>query len=325
MDRDMGKFAEFATYLHNEAGNLSVADIKQLVMNPNFRQSTAISKKLLQMGAIIRSSGGLVGILKKFGPVLETMKTNNLISKDFDKNLRYLSSTISSNQVINPSSSGFQRLFKTIAATETDLQALEMGESLTELYKDYKKKDTRLFNLNHSISPTLRFRVLQDADPRTLRIGIETNCCQRIGGVGEAAAKDSFVNPLAGVVILENNVKGNWELLTQSYFHYIPASNGFILDNVEHNANNVKYSGINVEAAYATLGQELKSKFNISYFLAGKGYSKINEDFFGTQRLKGGDPRFFSEKEKYTDFQASDTINLLNPKFDVASASLRTS
>jgi hypothetical protein len=175
------------------------------------------------------------------------------------------------------------------------------------------------------ISPVLKFRVLKDKDPRALRVGIETNCCQRIGGVGEVAARDSFVNKLAGVLLLEWNSQGDWELLTQSYFHYVPEKNSFILDNIEKSSENVEKSEVDLGAAYAFLAKAVKEKFNVDYFIAGKGYSKINTDLFKTYKLKGRDPRFFDNKSltsdnrsHYTDFQPNNSMDLLSPKFDLS-------
>jgi hypothetical protein len=143
--------------------------------------------------------------------------------------------------------------------------------------------------------------------------------------VGEVAARDSFVNPLAGVLVLEWKApNGEWTLLTQSYFHYVPKDNGYILDNVENNSRNEKESGVDIEAAYAYLGAHIKGTLDIKYFLAGKGYSKIEDSAFKTTKMKGGDPRYFDDKALtsgrgsfYTDFQPSNTIDLLNPKFDL--------
>ena len=57
----------------------------------------------------------------------------------------------------------------------------------------------------------------------------------------------------------------------------------------------------------------------MGYFLAGKSYSKVNADNFKTGKLRGGDPRFFDPKAggAYTDFSASNSMDLLEPKFDL--------
>jgi hypothetical protein len=320
VDKDKEKLNDFALYIHNSAGALPPKDLLKLMSNKNYIQysSVGISKKILRIGALVRAYGGLAQLLKKHGPVIQSMKESGYISKNFESNIRYVSKIINSGIVVTPASPNFQRLFEAVATIETDLQAVEMSEALVELTENYQKKDKRLFDLNYNITPDLRFRVLQDKDPRILRIGIETNCCQRIGGAGEDAAKQSFINPLAGVVILEWNHNEEWKILTQSYFHYVPKGNGFILDNVESNFKNVNASGVELEAAYAMLGRELKTKFDIGFFVAGKGYSKINTKSFTTSKLQGGDPRYFDPKAgKYSDFSASNNINLLSPNFDI--------
>jgi len=56
-------------------------------------------------------------------------------------------------------------------------------------------------------------------------------------------AVDSFINPLAGVLVLYKD----YMLLSQSYFHYVPEDQGFILDNIEYNENNVKRFDKNIK------------------------------------------------------------------------------
>ena len=226
-------------------------------------------------------------------------------------------------------SESFSKLFEACAAVETDLEILEMSETFKELVKDYEPKNENLFKLNFQVSPKLRFRVLKDMDPRILRVGVETNCCQRISGVAESAAKDSFVNPLAGVVVLEQDSGGQWALLAQSYFHYVPGdpadggAGGFILDNVEINRDNVQKSGISLEPLYAYLAAYLKDKFEVEFMLSGKGYSKIDTRKFSDRTGMLSDPRSFSPKATtyhnrvYTDFSPNNAMNLLEPQFDL--------
>jgi hypothetical protein len=222
--------------------------------------------------------------------------------------------------MINPSSPEFKKLFDITSALETDLQTIEMSDALKELIVDYRPKDKRLFNLDMEINDRLRFRVLKDKDPRMLRVGIESGCCQRIGGAGEGAAKDSFVNPTAGVLILEwKDSNDKWVMLGQSYFHYVATTNSYFLDNIEHAYGNVRASGVDMEAAYAYIAKQMKEKFNVENFLAGKGYSKIETSAFKSNKLRGGDPRYFDPKagHKYTDFDPNNSMDLLEPKFDM--------
>lgn len=75
--------------------------------------------------------------------------------------------------------------------------------------------------------------MLGNPDLHHFQIGIDTDCCQRIGGAGFEAAINSFINPLAGVVVLEVNHNNSWVLVAQSYFHYVPEEEMIILDNIE--------------------------------------------------------------------------------------------
>ena len=349
--QDLKNLNQFVSFIHNDADDLSARDIMMIMKNINFHSfaKLGIVKKIISAYSTIKDQGGVSAIKKKYNSIINNMIKGNYISQNFYQNILLVNNFFNSNQPINPSSEMFQQLFQAASSIETDLEIIEMGETFKELTQDYEKKDERLFNLNLPVGNNLRFRVLKDMDPRTLRIGIETGCCQRIGGAAESAAKDSFVNPLAGVVILEwKDPSDDWKLLSQSYFHYVPPEepkpqdpgkremveestipglpqetngNGYILDNIETNQANVKESGVDLSSAYAYLANYVRSKFGIKYFLAGKGYSKINTSNFETHSMEDGDPRTFSEKAKggyrstvYTDFSPYGSMNLLEPK-----------
>jgi len=159
------------------------------------------------------------------------------------------------------------------------------------------------------------FDVLPYASFRHLTVGIETNCCQRIGGAGEEAAVDSLINPLAGVLIME---KGKL-LLTQSYFHYVPQDNGIILDNIESNEYNVRETGVSqadIGNAYVEFAKAMREKFNLKYFVFGKEYTYcVDRSTFKTGKMKT-DPRFFAVEDKYTDFHYNDFCDLLAPRIN---------
>ena len=322
IDRDKDNFIEYIDFIHNSASDILPKDLHKMFSNKNFSQysKSGIVQRLFKAYAQIKSLGGIVGLNKEYGNVIKELKVSGFISRSFETNIRYIVKTFESGEMINPSSPEFKKLFDITSALETDLQTIEMSDALKELIVDYRPKDKRLFNLDMEINDRLRFRVLKDKDPRMLRVGIESGCCQRIGGAGEGAAKDSFVNPTAGVLILEwKDSNDKWVMLGQSYFHYVATTNSYFLDNIEHAYGNVRASGVDMEAAYAYIAKQMKEKFNVENFLAGKGYSKIETSAFKSNKLRGGDPRYFDPKagHKYTDFDPNNSMDLLEPKFDM--------
>ena len=174
----------------------------------------------------------------------------------------------------------------------------------------------------------IRFRTLQDLDPKYFSIGAETNCCQRIGGVGEPAAIDSFINPLAGVIILEIKIKDNWNLISQSYFHYVPELNIIILDNIEtgrwDNDMLKKTIGMSFDSIYAILSKKMLDS-GFSAVLCGKGYT-LCLDFknfkSGSFNSDTGDPRFIATSRRYSDFDEDDFTILSCPKFEIEDIAL---
>lgn len=180
--------------------------------------------------------------------------------------------------------------------------------TISKYYDQVENKAPELYNLAFQIDG-FEFKVLPQASPQHFQVGAATNCCQSIGGAGENAAVDSFINSLAGVVVLSKEKN----LIAQSYFHYVPEDNGYILDNVEVNDGNVSKYSVNLENLYAELAQYMKNKFNIKYFRCGKEYNSLNNDAFENSSLKT-DPRKFSVDDPYSDFDESDHIDLLAPK-----------
>lgn len=183
-----------------------------------------------------------------------------------------------------------------------DVESLEDVESTTGIKMDYNEKDKKhpaLYKLNFDLGNGYHFKTFEPLDPRHLTIGIETDCCQRLGGEGEEAAIDSFINPLAGVVILE----GPEGLITQSYFHYVPQENGYILDNIEGFPEKI---GVDkVKNMYMRLADHIK-KNGGKYLEIGKEYSTLNFDDISKSNKREDDPRYFAVDDPYTDFDIDD-------------------
>lgn len=183
-----------------------------------------------------------------------------------------------------------------------------LGESNKEITGRAKEKDEWVKKLNVDIGG-YRFRVLGAGDPLHLSIGIETNCCQQLGGAGEGAAIDSLINPLAGVLILEG---AGGEVIAQSYFHYVPGvRRGYILDNVEINQEAAR--GINLEEKYHKLAIWARENLGIDFFECGTGYNKLNNNSFGKSRWVK-DPRHFEVEEPYSDWDPGGSLNLFEYK-----------
>lgn len=200
---------------------------------------------------------------------------------------------------------------------DNNLNMLLSGEILLNYTNEVNPKEKQLFNLNYEMNDGLRFEVLPDMSLEHFKVGAATQSCQRAGGAAETSMIDSFINGLAGVLVL----KRNSEIISQSYFHYVPEDNGYILDNVEANIRLVKKYGINLDNLYANLAKRIKEDWGISYFKCGRNYNKLEDDLFELGRLEN-DPRYFElEKSEdikvYSDFDEKDHLDLTNPKFPI--------
>jgi hypothetical protein len=210
----------------------------------------------------------------------------------------------------------YQNIKKLVASMSFTIDTLQSFEAVKKYYAIAKPKDQNLFKLDLT-TPTFRFRTLKDYDPYHFRVGIDTDCCQRLGGAGWPAAVDSFINPLAGVVLLEVKTGGEWRLAAQSYFHWVPKDNGIILDNIEHVRNprirkRIKdITGYTFPEIYMVLGDHLKDQ-GIEEFLIGKEYTKIIDEEHFNRSKKKEDPRSFEVDEPYTDYNPRNSYNIFD-------------
>lgn len=216
-----------------------------------------------------------------------------------------------------------------ISTAKKDIKVAELtinivnSSASTRYFKYVEQKDPKITSFPNWESPNngFRFRALEQGDLRHFTIGVETDCCQILGGVGEAAAVDSFINKYAGVLLLELRVNDDWEVAFQSYFHYVPEDNGYILDNIEGNEKiynrTQSVTGYSPEELYALWAKEMKSKdSDIKYILLGKAYTVINTSNFANYSMER-DPRTFSESlddfnlNPYSDWNPENSADLL--------------
>jgi hypothetical protein len=196
-----------------------------------------------------------------------------------------------------------------------------------DLLKKYvnqaEEKDKNLFKMNISTS-NFEFEVLGYLDPYAFNVGADIGCCQIIGGAGENAVIDSFINPKASVVILKYKNGSEWKLLAESYVHYAefrtekdgPLKKAIFLDNIEAIKGFDNYN-FNFPLAYATLAKNLKEKHGLDIVGCGTQFTNvISEANFKTMGLPI-DPREFKVDKPYTDFIYQRFYDLLSPKFEV--------
>lgn len=202
-----------------------------------------------------------------------------------------------------------ERIKKFIA----ELQMLVEIVTAPEL-RTAQPKRPELYLLDENIGD-FKFSVLKSFDPYHTQVGIDTNCCQYLGGPSHTAVIDSFINPLAGVLILKKDDL----LLSQSYFHYVRVSErgeGYILDNVEWNLNNIQKVGLNerkLTALYNSWAKRIQEKTGVKFIDVGGGYNKLVNTMLEPANATT-DPRIFNVDDPYTDWNINNQYSLLKLK-----------
>ena len=309
--------------------NFSNSDIYlNIVLNSKYisrAYNKTISDILMEIGSVINSS---INIKEKMEYIME--KHPQYIPKEYltenilfcVNNINKINNSDDLDIVIDKLSYGNisenMRRFKYLISISMQYEVTSRWISIA------KEKVEDVFSPNFS-TDKFRFRVLGNFDPYHFRVGADTDCCQAIGGVGENAAIDSFINPNAGVLLLEVKDYDMWKLAAQSYFHYAEIyeentmKKAILLDNIEAGALKDSYEGNDFyRKAYATLAKLLKQK-GFDIVGCGKQYTEvISSDDFGTTSLPE-DPRHFEIEEynedRYEDFDSDDFLNLLEPNF----------
>jgi len=240
------------------------------------------------------------------------MKRNTINIDNLTKNIDIISNIIEKFKSMQPFSwkKGTEE-YNAFISFHNDISLIKEFETIQEYISEAKPKNEFFKNLNMNID-NLSFSVLEFLDPYAFKVEADTDCCQRIGGAGEDAAIDSFINPEAGVLLLK---KDNM-LLAQSYFHYVPNDNGIILDNIEVNDDNLKRLNINntmLSKIYANYAAALKEKMpELNYIKCGMNYNKIDNNLFGKSKMEE-DPRHFEVDDPYSDFDEDLHLDLLKP------------
>lgn len=213
---------------------------------------------------------------------------------------------------------------KFIVDVLADVNILLTGKTIVKFINLKEEKIPELNKLNMNIGG-YKFEVLDSSNKNAMeilsKVGEITDCCQRLGGAGEDAAIDSFINSHAGVVVLKDNQN---RILTQSYFHYVFSDkennrHGIILDNIEQSEKNVKENNltpIDISKLYAEFAKQLTQKYpEIKYVRCGKNYTVgIDLSYFNSGSVEADKRRFHPKlRDKYTDYRKNDFINLLKP------------
>lgn len=361
----LAEFFAFSRYMHEaqifDLGKIIKLIIRGLIPCNNLEQLSNIFRQYILIGRKLHNLYGASEHIwvkmgyKRFDLLEDIIVTfivnkydpnNDVLSKaldlvlypEFDGNAEFLNKCSELNMDGLEILRGMQRIKQQFAYHKLDLNKAEIYDLDNKIniyesyegiktYKQYKKeKVPELFNLNYTINERLKFEVLPNNSMEYFIVGAATGCCQRLIREGAAACVDSYINPLAGVLTLKGRIKNKYIILAQSYFHYVPEDNGFIIDNVETDAHNVKAFQVNLDSLYASLGRKLKEDYDVQYFICGMEFNKLQENSFEIEEVE--DNRHFEQEElglevptsktttssvRYTDFDGKG-LNLLKPK-----------
>lgn len=319
-----------------------------------FSDGPDIIKKFYTLVLKIVGQGGYQEVSKKYAEEIKDLTERGALDPGFEERVQDLADIFRQGIKINPSKNNFKEIKALIAQLTSDLDLVLEYSVFKKYYREAEKyeKNENLFKLDMNITKSIRFRVLKDLDIKHFKVGDETDCCQSPGGAGENAMVDSFINPWAGVLVLEHDrPEEGWTTVAQSYFHYVPPGvtkgeigdfdveedeaaiidsfaaddkdaerfqkGGYILDNIEVNSDyGDEVEEIPIAEIYAYWAMvKLKEIPEIGYIQSGAGYSDISTSMFGGIMMEE-DPRNFAVSDPYTDWNENKlNMDLSKPDF----------
>lgn len=320
----------FASLVHdNSFTDLHVATKREtftaVVNHPNFKDiaKSKIVWQLLDNYSKLKwaaFSGDNIEGNEEFDDTLKRLITSGVITQVQADNVKYIMDFVDNKKSIDFDRDSLIKLQTMIRDSEYVIEAIS-NSSFTEFMQYHEPKDPMVQKAVEWDQPKFRFRALPDKSPEHFTIGIKTDCCQHLGGAGANAAIDSFINNLAGVLVVEVKDDGHWELAYQSYFHYVPEQHAYILDNVEgvekYFSKIKSLTGHEADELYSLWAQHMKSKYpEITYIALGLDYTKIPTSRFAPHTQEE-DPRRFHDHiadEEYSDYDEDNGVNLLEFK-----------
>jgi len=312
-----------AAFVHNRGEGLPKSFFANMLKSQNFKNWGKIHLvgRYFEACAQLKRLGGYRKIMETIYPVAKIMVEQGYIKRGFGARVKKLITLCNNPPKLVPGQPDFEENKRFIETALSDLKSVQEFGEYSEYNEETEIKSPDIHKIDWApIGQKFRFRTLRTYDSLHFSIGLETSCCQHINGVGKNAAIDSYVNPLAGVLILEINTEVGWKIASQSYFHYVQSDHGYILDNVEASlyGRGAEYHiGYSMDDMYAAWATHVESKLRAKYVLCGKRFTKLDPDRFKKKSLRC-DPRDFVYEYKYqgrTDWSPRSSIDLTTPKF----------
>lgn len=164
------------------------------------------------------------------------------IYNDFDMILSSCKKKVlsrSNNQRLNLADCEFENVYSGVLAGNEELakycgrahmsqSQFEKAQGLFEKGKVIKSEQVLRVRADKSESD-VKYRFIGKDDPLGLVLGNLTNCCQRIGGVGESCVVVGETDPNSGFVVIECG----GEIVAQSWVWYDDKTGTIALDNIE--------------------------------------------------------------------------------------------
>jgi len=183
-------------------------------------------------------------------------KINQFIDKDFEEEILSLPEVCSKNSISQKMYTQYEELY--LANIDKAMHCAVEFPTITK-----------------SINRKVSFEVMNVSNPRSLVVGLEVNCCQHLGSVGDKCLHYFSANPSSSGIF---RVDDSGQTIAQSFFWLqksaVGDTNILVLDSIEvlGGANLARDSVVSSYQAFLDEFEKYAKLFNVSAITAGVGY-----------------------------------------------------
>lgn len=180
-------------------------------------------------------------------------------------------------------------------------------QSIIDISKEIKK-NYLISAVKCDKNDKVQYEFLEKDDPKGAFIGEMTNCCQRLGDLGESCVYNGFTSPSSGFLTFEEKIldekgedSGKTQILGQAFIWYDPKTYTVCYDNIELPKSLIRYlksegkteNGVTIDdfleslekSADALMIEMNKKGYKVDKVTVGQGFNDLKEYFAGKYKI----------------------------------------
>lgn len=186
-------------------------------------------------------------------------------------------------------------------------EAFDKIQSIIDISKEVKK-NYLISAVKCDKNDKVQYEFLEKDDPKGVFIGEMTNCCQRLGDLGESCVYNGYTSPTSGFLTFDEKIldengedSGKTQILGQAFIWYDPKTYTVCYDNIELpkslirnlKAEGKTENGVTIDDFFQSLEKsadalmiEMNRKgYKVDKVTVGQGFNDLKEYFAGKYKI----------------------------------------